>query len=50
MPSQDKVVHIWYSYLLKLIHGAGSGITAGHTPSDQGVIQSSAFQVRKPEL
>lgn len=35
MPSQDKVLHIWYSYLLKLIHGVGSVITTGHMPSDQ---------------
>ena len=50
MPSQDNVLYIWYSYLLKLIHDVGSMITTAHMPSDQGIIQSSAFQVMKPEL
>lgn len=50
MPSQDNVLCIWYCHLLKLIHDVGSMTTAGCMPSDQGIIQSSAFQVRKPEL
>lgn len=50
MPSQDSVLYIWYSHLLKLIHDVGSMTTTGRMPSDQGIIQSSAFQVRKPEL